>query len=190
MAWQLWFSQNLTNNVIGLNGLKFVSKNASPRWPGWLRSLDRGLLQSPQLESVGAIEEGQPLTSIQCDCIIIAAGMCNGKDLFILRAMLDVRLTESLVLAGSPSATLLVGTDSNEDPTMLDDEGCAFSKDEDGFETLAGTASEELLELTIPRLSNICTCMHIFLALCCLALAKNVLQSLEQQRTLSFFTWT
>ena len=78
-----------------------------------------------------------------------------------------------------------VEIDSNEDPTSKENVEAELSKDIDGNTV---SASVPLSAFKRPRLSNICTCKHIVLALCCWTFAKIVLQSFEQQRTESSST--
>jgi len=91
-----------------------------------------------------------------------------------------MRLTE--LSAGSS----FVEIDADEDPwTSKEDGEAELSRDVDGNIV---SASVPLSVFKRPRLSSICTCEHVDLALCCLAFAKNVLQSFEQQRTESSLT--
>ena len=134
-------------------------------------------------------------------CWMTAVGIWSGKDLFMLSWTVEVRLTVS---TGS-SLEVLLGLVGAIDPA-LDDDGISewgepttfapinSAPDDDvdaGVDVDAGLDLLTILSEWIkPRLINICTWMHIFLALSCFPLATIVLQSLEQHLKESSWTFT
>ena len=171
---------------------------ASPLWPGWLW-FRQWTIAKLQVKKEGESDGGHPLISMECAWPMTALGICRGRDLFMFSWTVDKRLPVSKELS---VLFVLIGPDSVDDDMdsidpeadadsnadgedSIDPEADADSVDDDmdsiyleAYAAIDVVLSKVSLDM-IPRLINIWTCMHIFLALFCFAFATNVLQSLE-----------
>ena len=171
---------------------------ASPLWPGWLW-FRQWTIAKLQVKKEGESDGGHPLISMECAWPMTALGICRGRDLFMFSWTVDKRLPVSKELS---VLFVLIGPDSVDDDMdsidpeadadsnadgedSIDPEADADSVDDDmdsiyleAYAAIDVVLSKVSLDM-IPRLINIWTCMHIFLALFCFAFATNVLKSLE-----------
>ena len=151
---------------------------SSPLWPGWLFGSDNGLLHKLQGKKEGESDGGHHLISMECAWPMTTLGVCRGRDLFMFSWTVDKRLIVSKELS---VLFVLIGPDS-------------VDNDMDSIDLEADAAIDVVLSKVsldmIPRLINIWTCMHIFLALFCFAFTTNVLQSLEHYLRASSCTFT
>ena len=134
---------------------------SSPLWPGWLFGSDNGLLHKLQGKKEGESDGGRHLISMECAWPMTTLGVCRGRDLFMFSWTVDKRLTVSKELS---VLFVLIG------PYSVDD-------DMDSIDLEADAAIDVVLSKVsldmIPRLINIWTCMHIFLALFCFAFTNK-----------------
>ena len=120
---------------------------------------------------------GHPLISMKWAFWMSAVGIWSGKDLFILSWTVKVRLTVSTgsslaVLFGMVGATDAAfvhdGISEPGEPTTL----VPINSQPDDYVDAGLDLITILSEWITPKLINMCTYMHIFLALSCFPLAK------------------